>query len=129
MAKPNTITVPVESKVMIRVGEHDVELDALAAALTKAGAELQALVAPKRTVDTTPYASGERRTETVEVRESEGGAELVPAPLPGEALLRDRGGAFIERVYLTGVQYLPPQLGERFPRVVFEGRVIEKVTE
>ena len=51
------IEIPVEATVKIRVGEHEVKLAELAAALTKAGVELQALVAPKLTVDASTYAS------------------------------------------------------------------------
>ncbi len=55
MVEPNTITVPVEVKVMIRVGEHDVELGELANALMRAGVSLRALVEPVRMVDTSSY--------------------------------------------------------------------------
>lgn len=73
MAKPSKITVPVELKFTVRIGDQDVKLQDLADALTRAGLELQKLLAlpeaeqvsPGRFIENRSYASAEPKITEV----------------------------------------------------------------
>lgn len=83
MTEIGKIEIPVEAKIKVRVGEHEVELDELAAALTKAGVTLQAITAPQRAVDATTYASAKSVSVPV---------DPLDALRAGEGIVRDRDG-------------------------------------
>lgn len=108
--------VSLEAKLTIKVGEQQVELAELAAALTRAGVELQSLIKPDPghrrcpTVETTTY-GGDQRAEA---------ACLVDGLAPGEGVYRAQNGK-LHRVRLDELSLRPDEV----PRV--EGFLSELV--
>lgn len=96
--------VNIEAKIVIKVGEQQVELSELAQALTRAGVELQALIPP--------MAVGE-----VEIA-------ACCSPLddlrPGEGIFRDRDGK-LRSIEVNSIAHTP----NAFPKV--EGHITGRI--
>lgn len=98
------IEIPIEATVKIRVGDHEVKLADLAAALTKAGVELQALATPRSSVSASTYASAAEHVEHV---------CRVDELRPGEGVYRDRQG-YLRTIELDHARFSSREL----PRII-----------